>query len=131
MYLRIENTLHYQTYLFKSCSELAWLGYVLQVSLNSTECQKYYLDNCRRLKRTNTNFGTCEIKMKASGVVSHFTFYNKTFYYRYNTVPWRLILWILSSQTLWPQILKALDLRISKKHIIWPCPVMPLFKKFQ
>ena len=23
--------LHYQTYLFKSCSELAWLGYVLQV----------------------------------------------------------------------------------------------------
>ena len=72
MYLRIENTLHYRTYLFKSCSELAWLGYVLQVSLNSTECQKYYLDNCRRLKRTNINFGTREIKMKASGVVSHF-----------------------------------------------------------
>ena len=63
----------YQTYLFKSCWELAWLGYVLQLSLNSsTECQKYYLDNCRRLKRTNINFGTREIKMKASGVVSHF-----------------------------------------------------------
>ena len=46
------------------------------------------------------------------------------------TVPWRLILWILSSQTLWPQIMKALDLRISKKHMIWPHPVMPIFKKF-
>ena len=64
--------------------------YVLQVSLNRTECQKYYLDNYRRLKCTNKNFGTREIKMKASGVVCRyvdikqaFTFYNKTFYYRY------------------------------------------------
>ena len=61
----------HQTYLFKSCWELAWLGYVLQLSLNSsTECQKYCLNNSRRLKRTNTNFGTREIRWKPKHQVS-------------------------------------------------------------
>ena len=67
----IEN-IYLSNLLIQKLLRISMVGLCFTSDLNSTECQKYYLDNCRRLKRTNTNFGTREIKMKASGVVSHF-----------------------------------------------------------